>query len=49
MKKINKGDRVIVIGGEDKGKEGVVLKVNRSTDRVIVESVNFVKRHTKPT
>ena len=49
MKKLNKGDRVIVISGEDQGKEGIVLKVNHSTDRAIVESVNFVKRHTKPT
>ena len=49
MKNINKGDRVIVISGEDQGKEGIVLKVDRSTDRAIVESVNFVKRHTRPT
>ncbi len=49
MKNINKGDRVIVISGEDQGKEGIVLKVDRSNDRAIVESVNFVKRHTRPT
>ena len=49
MRKINKGDRVIVIAGEDRGKEGVVLKINPSKSRAIVEGVNFVKRHLKPT
>ena len=49
MKKIHKNDRVIVISGEDRGKEGIVLKVFSSSSRVIVEGINFVKRHTKPT
>ena len=49
MERITKGDRVIVISGEDRGKEGVVLKVEPSGNHVIVEGVNFVKRHTKPT
>lgn len=46
---IAKGDTVMVIAGDDKGKTGRVLKVYRDTQRVIVEKVNFVKRHTKPT
>jgi large subunit ribosomal protein L24 len=49
MRKIIKGDRVIVISGEDRGKEGVVLKVDAPKQRAIVEGVNFLKRHQKPT
>jgi len=44
-----KGDRVIVLSGDDRGKEGVVLKVEPSKNRAIVEGVNFVKRHQRPT
>ncbi|RMG29846.1 MAG: 50S ribosomal protein L24 [Gammaproteobacteria bacterium] len=47
MRKIRKGDEVVVIAGKDKGKRGSVLKV-LPDDRVIVENVNIVKRHTKP-
>jgi len=46
--KIRKGDMVQVIAGNDKGKTGRVLSVNAETMRVVVEKVNFVKRHTKP-
>jgi large subunit ribosomal protein L24 len=49
MKKVHKGDKVIVISGDDRNKEGVVLKVDPSKSRAIVEGVNFVKRHQKPT
>ena len=49
MKKIQKGDRVIVLSGEDRGKEGLVLKVEPAKNRAIVEGINFVKRHQKPT
>jgi len=49
MRKIHKGDRVIVLAGDDRGKEGVVLKVNVEKSQAIVEGVNFVKRHQKPT
>jgi large subunit ribosomal protein L24 len=45
--KIRKGDRVQVIAGDDKGKIGRVLSVDEAKQRVIVEKVNFVKRHTK--
>ena len=46
--RIQKNDRVVVISGEDKGKEGKVLKTYPKKQRVIVEGVNFIKRHTKP-
>ena len=50
MKKfhIKKGDTVIVNAGNDKGKTGKVLEVVREKDRVIVEGVNMVSKHTKP-
>ena len=46
--KIRKFDQVQIIAGEDKGKSGRVLKVYPDNDRVVVEGVNFIKRHTKP-
>ncbi len=47
MNKIRKGDEVIVIAGRDKGKRGkVVLRADE--ERVVVEGVNTVKKHTKP-
>jgi large subunit ribosomal protein L24 len=45
--KIKKGDTVKVIAGRDKGAEGKVIQVLRTEDRVIVEGVNRVKKHTK--
>jgi len=45
---LKKGDRVSVLTGKDKGKEGKVLEVLRSVDRVVVEGINVVKRHQKP-
>ncbi len=45
--KIRKGDIVEVIAGDDKGKTGRVLSIDERKHRVIVEKVNFVKRHTK--
>ena len=45
--KIRKGDTVMVIAGDDKGKTGRVLSVDSEKHRVVVEKVNFVKRHTK--
>ena len=47
--KIKKNDEVIVISGRDKGKKGSVLLVLPKKDRVIVQGVNMVKRHTRPT
>jgi large subunit ribosomal protein L24 len=45
---IKKNDKVIVLTGKEKGKIGNVLTVEKNTDRVIVEKINLVKRHTKP-
>jgi large subunit ribosomal protein L24 len=47
MRKIKKGDDVIVITGKDKGKRGTVLRVYPD-NRVVVENINLIKRHTKP-
>ena len=45
--KIKKGDQVVVLTGKDKSKRGTVLRVLADEDKVIVENVNMVKRHTK--
>ncbi len=46
--KIKKGDKVIVLTGRDKGKSGEVLRVLRAEDRVVVQGVSMIKRHTRP-
>ena len=46
--KIRKGDRVVVITGREKGKTGEVLRVLRKDERVLVQGVNMVRRHQKP-
>jgi len=46
--KIRKGDKVRVIAGSHKGAEGVVAKVYRDSNKAIVEGVNLVKKHAKP-
>ena len=46
--KIKKGDKVVVIAGKDKGKEGKVLLVDHKNNKVIVEGINMVKKHQKP-
>lgn len=45
---IRKGDTVVIITGKYKGRRGRVLRVHRKDERVVVEGVNLVKRHTKP-
>lgn len=45
---VRKGDTVVVITGKDAGKKGKILEVHPKTGRVIVEGVNIVKRHTRP-
>lgn len=45
--RVHKDDKVQVIAGKDKGKIGKVLKILRKHDRVLVEKVNVVKRHTR--
>lgn|SRR5574341_989905 len=47
--KIRKDDTVMVITGDDKGKSGRVLKVFTDNKKVLVEGINFIKRHTRPT
>lgn len=47
--KIKKGDQVIVITGRDKGKTGEVIKAMPKDSKVVVQGINLVKRHTKPT
>ncbi|GGF74135.1 50S ribosomal protein L24 [Terasakiella brassicae] len=47
--KIKKGDNVIVLTGKDKGKQGEVLSVQPDNAKAIVQGINLVKRHTKPT
>jgi large subunit ribosomal protein L24 len=46
--KIKKGDKVVVLTGKDKGKKGAVLAVFPKEERALVQGVNLVKRHTKP-
>ena len=48
MAKIKKDDTVKVIAGKDVGAEGKVLSVDRKSGKLIVEGVNIVKKHTKP-
>ena len=47
--KIRKGDRVVVLAGKDKGKQGEVLKVMPKEDRVVVQGVMMIKKHQKAT
>ena len=46
--KIKKGDRVVVTTGRERGKTGEVLQVLREDSRVLIQGVNVVKRHTRP-
>ncbi|MDV7758394.1 50S ribosomal protein L24 [Liquorilactobacillus mali] len=45
---VKKNDKVKIIAGKDKGKEGIIEKVFPSKDRVIVKGVNIIKKHQKP-
>jgi len=45
---IKKNDTVLVTAGKDKGKRGRILRVDRDADRVTVEKVNMIKRHSRP-
>ncbi|MFC3094813.1 50S ribosomal protein L24 [Alteromonas sediminis] len=47
-RKIRRDDEVVVLAGKDKGKQGKVLRVLTSEDRVVVEGINIIKKHTKP-
>lgn len=45
---LKKDDKVKVIGGRDRGKVGKILKVDRKKNRILVENINIVKRHQRP-
>jgi len=47
--KLKKGDKVVVIAGKDKGKRGEITSVLPDEGRAVVQGVNLVKRHTRPT
>jgi large subunit ribosomal protein L24 len=47
--KLKKGDTVVVIAGDAIGKQGKIVEVDRAGNRAVVEGVNLVKKHTKPT
>ena len=47
--KLRKGDKVIVLAGKDKGKEGIITSVNPKTNKAVVDGVNMAIRHTKQT
>lgn len=47
--RVKKGDTVVVIAGKDKGKKGTIVKVMPKTNRVLVEGVNMITKHQKPT
>ncbi len=45
--KLKKGDKIVVLAGKDKGKEGVIASVNPSSGKAVVEGVNIAVRHTR--
>ena len=46
--RLRKGDQVVVISGKEKGKQGKVVELIADTDKVVVEGINMIKRHTRP-
>ncbi|MBS4774124.1 MAG: 50S ribosomal protein L24 [Proteobacteria bacterium] len=46
--KVKKGDQVVILSGDDKGKTGEVVKAMPTEGKVVVQGINLVKRHTKP-
>ena len=49
MNKIRKGDKVVILSGKDKGRNGEVIKVNPAENTAIVRGINMVKRHQRQT
>lgn len=47
MNRIRKGDEIVVLAGKDKGKRGIVLRMMKDEDKLIVENINMAKRHTR--
>ena len=48
IRRVRKGDEVVVLAGRNRGQRGSVLSVHAGSDHVVVEGVNIVKRHTRP-
>ena len=46
--RVRKGDKVIVLAGKDKGKSGKVLRAMPKADKLLIESINIIKRHQRP-
>jgi large subunit ribosomal protein L24 len=46
---VKKGDTVVVLTGKEKGRSGKILSVNTKKERVLVEKINMIKRHSRPT
>jgi large subunit ribosomal protein L24 len=49
LARLRKGDNVVVMSGKDKGKKGKILRLDLDADKVVVEGVNLIKRHMRPT
>ncbi len=49
LARLRKGDNVVVISGKDKGKKGKILRLMLDDDKVVIEGVNLIKRHLRPT
>ena len=49
VQRLQKGDTVVIISGKDKGKTGKVMRLFKEDDKVVVEGVNLMKRHMRPT
>ncbi len=49
LARLRKGDAVVVMSGKDKGKKGKILRLDLDADKVVVEGVNLIKRHMRPT
>ncbi len=47
--KVKVGDKVLILAGKDKNKEGKVIKTLKKVDKVVVEGINVIKKHSKPT
>lgn len=46
---VKTGDRVLIIAGKDKGKKGKVIRVERASNRVVIEGAGIIKKHQRPT
>ncbi|TET17473.1 MAG: 50S ribosomal protein L24 [Candidatus Cloacimonadota bacterium] len=46
--KLKKGDHVLIISGEDRGKKGKILSIDKTKNKIIVEGANLIKKHVRP-